>query len=211
MIIRLCPPYTLIPPFTSRNLTWPQKNSGGLIRFPPPPIIVQEGRCQGCTLSCVKLQQENLILKLGVETTKKQFRTSLHLILHIVSWVLSKLTRILKKSSSMMCIQWLGNKVFQLWIDKLDLTEICHIKIDVIFLTIILNRWHVIFGMVQYYAIQVEFQVRGCLHIHFFVWVLNAPFLSSMTKVEYWKGQNNHKFIIIKNLFKNIEIMSVLY
>ena len=30
-------------------------------------------------------------------------------------------------------------------------------------------------GKTQYYAIQVEFQVRGSPHIHSFIWILNAP------------------------------------
>ena len=30
-------------------------------------------------------------------------------------------------------------------------------------------------GKTQYYAIQVEFQVRGSLHIHSFISILNAP------------------------------------
>ena len=30
-------------------------------------------------------------------------------------------------------------------------------------------------GKTQYYAIQVEFQVRGSPHIHPFIWILNAP------------------------------------
>ena len=32
-------------------------------------------------------------------------------------------------------------------------------------------------GKVTYYATRVEFQVRGSLHIHSFLWVLNAPVL----------------------------------
>ena len=37
----------------------------------------------------------------------------------------------------------------------------------------------------SYYAIRVEFQVRGSPHIHSFIWILNAPKLSKETKDEY--------------------------
>ena len=35
------------------------------------------------------------------------------------------------------------------------------------------------------YAIKVEFQFRGSSHVHCFIWVKNAPLLSSETKEEY--------------------------
>ena len=37
----------------------------------------------------------------------------------------------------------------------------------------------------SYYAIRVEFQIRGSLHIHSLIWILNAPKLSKETKDEY--------------------------
>ena len=40
-------------------------------------------------------------------------------------------------------------------------------------------------GKTSYYAIHVEFQVRGSPHIHSFIWILNAPNLSKETKDEY--------------------------
>ena len=40
-------------------------------------------------------------------------------------------------------------------------------------------------GKKSYYAIRVEFQVRGSPHIHSFTWMLNAPKLSKETKDEY--------------------------
>ena len=40
-------------------------------------------------------------------------------------------------------------------------------------------------GKTSYYAIYVEFQVRGSPHIHSFIWILNAPKLSKETKDEY--------------------------
>ena len=40
-------------------------------------------------------------------------------------------------------------------------------------------------GKTSYYAIRVEFQVRVSLHIHSFIWILNAPKLSKETKNGY--------------------------
>ena len=37
----------------------------------------------------------------------------------------------------------------------------------------------------KYYAIRVEFQVRGSPHIHSFFWVLNAPILTKDTIEDY--------------------------
>ena len=43
------------------------------------------------------------------------------------------------------------------------------------------------FGKTQYYAIRVQFQVRGSPHIYSFIWVLNAPKLTKFNKDEYTK------------------------
>ena len=40
-------------------------------------------------------------------------------------------------------------------------------------------------GKSKYYAIRVEFQVRGSPHIHSFIWILNAPKLNIESKQEY--------------------------
>ena len=40
-------------------------------------------------------------------------------------------------------------------------------------------------GKTKYYAIHVEFQVRGSPHVHCFLWVMNAPMLNSDNKEEY--------------------------
>ena len=40
-------------------------------------------------------------------------------------------------------------------------------------------------GKVIHYVIRVEFQVRGSPHIHFLIWVVNAPKLSSQNITEY--------------------------
>ena len=40
-------------------------------------------------------------------------------------------------------------------------------------------------GKTKYYAIHVEFQVRGLPHVHCFLWMLNAPVLISDNKEEY--------------------------
>ena len=43
------------------------------------------------------------------------------------------------------------------------------------------------FGKTRYYAIRVQFQVRGSPHIYSFIWVLNAPKLTKFNKDEYTK------------------------
>ena len=42
-------------------------------------------------------------------------------------------------------------------------------------------------GKTQYYAIRVEFQVRGSLHIHSSIWILNAPKLTKVNIDDYRK------------------------
>ena len=37
----------------------------------------------------------------------------------------------------------------------------------------------------KYYAIHIEFQVCGSLHVHCFLWVVNAPVLTSNNKEDY--------------------------
>ena len=37
----------------------------------------------------------------------------------------------------------------------------------------------------HYYASRVEFQVRGNLHIHSFIWILNAPKLTNVNIDNY--------------------------
>ena len=55
-------------------------------------------------------------------------------------------------------------------------------RVEVFFKEIIVNGP---LGKVNYYAIRVEFQLRGSPHIHSFIWVINAPKLSKETKHEY--------------------------
>ena len=45
-------------------------------------------------------------------------------------------------------------------------------KIEIFFKVIVLDGP---LGKTSYYAIRVEFQVRGSPHIHSFIWMLNAP------------------------------------
>ena len=42
-------------------------------------------------------------------------------------------------------------------------------------------------GKTQYYAIRVEFQVRGSPHTHSFIWILNAPKLAKINIDDYRK------------------------
>ena len=55
-------------------------------------------------------------------------------------------------------------------------------RVEVFFKEIVLNGP---LGKVTYYAIRVEFQVRGSAHIHSFLWVLNAPVLTDDNINEY--------------------------
>ena len=55
-------------------------------------------------------------------------------------------------------------------------------RVEIFFKVIVLDGS---LGKTSYYAILVEFQVRGSLHIHSFIWILNAPKLSNETKDEY--------------------------
>ena len=48
-------------------------------------------------------------------------------------------------------------------------------RVETFFQTIVSNGP---LGRVKYYAIRVEFQVRGSPHIHSFLWILNAPVLN---------------------------------
>ena len=55
-------------------------------------------------------------------------------------------------------------------------------RVEVFFKEIVVNGP---LGKVTYYAIRVEFQVRGSPHIHSFLWVLNAPILTKDNIDEY--------------------------
>ena len=55
-------------------------------------------------------------------------------------------------------------------------------RVEIFFKVIVL---HGPLGKTSYYAIRVEFQVRGSPHIHSFMWIINAPKLSKETKDEY--------------------------
>ena len=77
-------------------------------------------------------------------------------------------------------------------------------------------------GKTQYYAIRLEFHVRGSPHIHSFIWILNAPKLTNVNINDYRKwvdgvirsdppDPNNEPalFELVKNLsntssFKNL-------
>ena len=58
-------------------------------------------------------------------------------------------------------------------------------------------------GKTQYYAIRVEFQVRGSPHIHSFIWILNAPKLTKVNIDDYRNG-----LIVSKDLIYQTQIMS---
>ena len=49
----------------------------------------------------------------------------------------------------------------------------------------------------MFYTICVEFQVRGSPHVHCFLWMVNAPILTSNNKEEYvaFVAQVIHAFL----------------
>ena len=55
-------------------------------------------------------------------------------------------------------------------------------------------------GKVTYYAIRVEFQVRGSPHIHSFLWILNAPVLNKETIDEYISFVDNVSKCYVPNI-----------
>ena len=57
-------------------------------------------------------------------------------------------------------------------------------KVEVLFREIILLSTGLL-GKVKYYTICIEFQLRGCPHIHSFLWILNPVQLNEDT-VEYY-------------------------
>ena len=58
-------------------------------------------------------------------------------------------------------------------------------------------------GKTQYYAIRVEFQVRGSPHIHSFIWILNAPKLTKVNIDDYRKWVDS-----VISLIHQTQIMS---
>ncbi|XP_066926174.1 uncharacterized protein [Clytia hemisphaerica] len=89
-----------------------------------------------------------------------------------------------------------GQNVTDEFIDNLSYHERCDLlnsnpvlvarhfqyRVEVFFKTIVLDGP---LDKTTYYAIRVEFQVRGSPHIHSFLWILNAPILTAATKIEY--------------------------
>ena len=61
-------------------------------------------------------------------------------------------------------------------------------RAELFFKTIILNGP---LGKINYYAIHVEFQVRGSPHVHLFIWILNSPKLRKSTIEEYKSWVDN--------------------
>ena len=57
-------------------------------------------------------------------------------------------------------------------------------RVEMIFKAVVLDGP---LGKAQYYAIQVEFQVRGSPHIRSFIWILNAPKLTKVNIDDYRK------------------------
>ena len=79
-------------------------------------------------------------------------------------------------------------------------------RVEVLFKEIIVDGR---LGKTKYYAIHVEFQVRGSPHVHCFIWVVNSPVLTSNNKEEYvaFVDQIIHAFLPEKKK-KNQNFMS---
>ena len=57
-------------------------------------------------------------------------------------------------------------------------------RVETFFMKILLIPLSTI-GKVTYYAIRIEFHVRGSSHVHSFLWILNSPKLSEETLERY--------------------------
>ena len=68
-------------------------------------------------------------------------------------------------------------------------------------------------GKTKYYAIRVEFQVRGSPHVHCFLWVPNAPVSTSNNKEEYvdFVDQIVHAFLPDRNENPELHNLVKLY
>ena len=68
-------------------------------------------------------------------------------------------------------------------------------------------------GKTKYYVIRVEFQVRGSPHVHCFLWLANAPVLTSNNKEEYvaFVDQIVHAFLLDRNENPELHNLVKLY
>ena len=68
-------------------------------------------------------------------------------------------------------------------------------------------------GDTKYYAIRVKFQVHGSPHVHCFLWVANAPVLTSNIKEEYvaFVDQIVHAFLPDRNENPELQNLVKLY
>ena len=49
-------------------------------------------------------------------------------------------------------------------------------------------------GKTKYYAIRIEFQERGCPHVHSFIWIFNAPNIENDTAyIEFTEKKVNEQ------------------
>ena len=115
------------------------------------------------------------------------------------------------------------------WVNELDYESRCKIlnsnpvllarhfqyRVENFFKEIVLNGE---LGKIKYYAIRVEFQVRGSPHVHCLLWAENVPKLTSSTEEEYIQHidkvikasfpNENKDFIELKNLVKKFQVHS---
>ena len=85
-------------------------------------------------------------------------------------------------------------------------------RVEIFFKVIVLDGS---LGKTSHYAIRVEFQVRDTPHIHFFIWLLNAPNLPRETKDEYIQWVDSiirtdmPNYVIEKELFELVKTVQV--
>ena len=80
-------------------------------------------------------------------------------------------------------------------------------RFEVFFKVIVINGP---FGKVKYHAIRVEFQVRGSLHIHSFLWIVNAPILSKDNVVEYTQFIDGIVKAFVPDIHENPELFDLV-
>ena len=80
-------------------------------------------------------------------------------------------------------------------------------RVETFFKVIIINGP---LGKVTYYAIRVEFQVRGSPHIHSFLWVLNAPVLDKNNVDSYVRFVDTIVKAYVPDINENAELHSLI-
>ena len=64
-------------------------------------------------------------------------------------------------------------------------------RVETFFSEVPLSQWNPI-GKITYYALRIEFQMKGSPHLHALVWTSDCPKLTSDTKDAYVKFVDRH-------------------